>query len=113
MVAHADIQAGICGFHTSVVATAERGRMVSLMAESDCETVQSLAAALVAHGSFDAFDEIDPRSESSLLGVVHEHLKGCCAGCAVPVGLFKAMQVSAGLALPKDIEIALALERDN
>jgi hypothetical protein len=38
---------------------------------------------------------------------VKETLTGCCAGCAVPVGLFKAMQVAAGLALPKDITIKL------
>ena len=43
--------------------------------------------------------------------LVRANLHGCCAGCAVPVGLFKAMQVAAGLALPKDIEIALSLER--
>ena len=32
----------------------------------------------------------------------------CCSGCAVPVGIFKGMQVAAGLALPKDIRIAIA-----
>ncbi len=30
--------------------------------------------------------------------------------CVVPVGLFKAMQVAAGLALPKDIHIQLTKE---
>jgi sorbitol-specific phosphotransferase system component IIBC len=111
MQAHADIQAGICGFRTSVSATAERNRLVSFAAETDCETVATLAAALTEHGAFDAFDEIDPRTEGSLMSVVRAHLKGCCAGCAVPVGLFKAMQVAAGLALPKDIEIGLSLDR--
>jgi hypothetical protein len=37
-----------------------------------------------------------------------ERCTNCCAGCAVPAGLFKAMQVAAGLALPKDITIRLA-----
>jgi len=41
---------------------------------------------------------------------VRETLKGCCAGCAVPAGLFKAMQVAAGLALPQDITIRLSAE---
>jgi hypothetical protein len=41
---------------------------------------------------------------------VRATLKGCCAGCAVPAGLFKAMQVAAGLALPKDINIRLTKE---
>ena len=74
--------------------------------ETDCETVAALAAALAEHGDFDAFDEIDPRTDGSLMPLVRANLHGCCAGCAVPVGLFKAMQVAAGLALPKDIEIA-------
>lgn len=111
MVARADIQAGICGFHTSVLATAERSRVVSFTVETDCETVAALAAALSEHGTFDAFDEIDPRTDGSLMPLVRANLHGCCAGCAVPVGLFKAMQVAAGLALPKDIEIALSLDR--
>lgn len=111
MEAHADIQAGICGFRTHVTASAQRARLVSFTLDTDCETVAALAAALKEHGAFDAFDEIDSRTESGLMAVVRAHLKGCCAGCAVPVGIFKAMQVAAGLALPKDIEIGLSLDR--
>jgi len=43
-MARADIQAGICGFRTSVLATAERSRLVSFTVETDCETVAALAA---------------------------------------------------------------------
>jgi len=111
MEAHADIQAGICGFLTHVTASAQRARLVSFTFDTDCETVAALAAALTEHGAFDAFDEIDPRTEGSLLPIVRTQLKGCCAGCAVPVGAFKAMQVAAGLALPKEIEIGLSLDR--
>ena len=111
VVARAEIQAGICGFRTSVLATAERSRLVSFTVETNCETVAALATALTEHGDFDAIDEIDPRTEGSLMPLVRANLHGCCAGCAVPVGLFKAMQVAAGLALPKDIEIALSLDR--
>jgi hypothetical protein len=111
MEARADIQAGICGFRTRVAASAQRARLVSFTVDTDCETVAALAAALTEHGAFDAFDEIDSRTDSGLMGVVRAHLRGCCAGCAVPVGLFKAMQVAAGLALPKDIEIGLSVDR--
>jgi hypothetical protein len=41
------------------------------------------------------------------MNTVRESLKGCCAGCAVPVGIFKSMQAAAGLALPKDITITI------
>jgi porphobilinogen deaminase len=110
MEAHADVQAGICGFRTAVVATCANHRHVQLAVTSDCETVGALAAALREHGPFDAFDEIDSRTESALMAVVRAHLKGCCAGCAVPVGLFKAMQVAAGLALPREVVIELTKE---
>ena len=111
MIARADIQAGICGFRTSALATAERSRSVRFTVETDCVTVAAPATAWTEQGDFDACDEIDPRTEGSLMPFVGANLHGCCAGCAVPVGLFKAMQVAAGLALPKDIEIALSLDR--
>ena len=106
--AHARIGAGICGFTTSVTATAEQGRLVELLVDSDCETIVALAAAIHEHGAFDAYDEIDPRTDGALLPLVHEYLHGCCSGCACPVGMFKAMLVAAGLALPKDIVIEMS-----
>jgi hypothetical protein len=108
--ARATVQAGVCGFRSTVQATCADRRHVSLAVESGCETIGALAAGLTEHGPFDAFDEIDSRTESALLAVVRAHLKGCCAGCAVPVGLFKAMQVAAGLALPRDVAIELTKE---
>jgi hypothetical protein len=107
MEARADVQAGVCGFRSAVAASCADHRHAQLAVTSDCETVGALAAALREHGPFDAFDEIDSRTESALMAVVRAHLKGCCAGCAVPVGLFKAMQVAAGLALPREVVIEL------
>jgi len=50
----------------------------------------------------DAYAEI----QAGFAGQIHEAvkgaLKGCCSGCVVPSGVFKAMQVAAGLALPAD-----------
>ena len=78
------------------------------MVNTDCQKVAALATGLTEHAPFDAFDEIDPRTEGRLMSVVREHLQGCCSGCAVPVGLFKAMQVAAGMALPQDIAISVS-----
>ena len=111
VVAHADVQAGICGLRTHVTAHGGGGYSVSFDIVTDCETIASLAAGLSERGPFNALEEIDPRTSSGLLAVVSTHLKGCCAGCAVPVGLFKAMQVAAGLALPKDVAIELSVDR--
>jgi hypothetical protein len=50
-----------------------------------------MAVALKAKGPVDAYQEIGPAAESVVLGVAREALKGCCAACAAPVGVFKAM----------------------
>jgi len=68
-----------------------------------------MGVALKKYGTIDAFQEIHPEGHSVVMQPVRAILTGCCAGCAVPVGLFKAMQVAAGLALPRDIDIKLTI----
>jgi hypothetical protein len=106
----ADVQAGVCGFRTKAVAASDDGQMVTFAVESDCPRIGRLAEALRARGPIDAYQEIGPEGPGVVMSCVRENLTGCCAGCAVPVGIFKAMQVAAGLALPKDIEITLRRE---
>ena len=108
MKARVEIEAGVCGFRTQALAASDDGQHVTLAVETDCEKIGQVAAALAAVQPLDAFQEIHPAKESVLLGCVRQTLKGCCAGCAVPAGLFKAMQVAAGLALPADIAIRLS-----
>lgn len=108
MKATVEIDAGVCGFQTRVEATSEDSQNVSFQIETDCEKIDRLGQTLRAHGGIDAYQEIGLGAEGALLRTVRETLTGCCAGCAVPVGLFKVMQVAAGLALPKDISIAMS-----
>jgi len=108
MKATAEIEAGVCGFKTHVTAQCDDGQHVALAVASDCEKIGRVAAALNAVQPLDAFQEIHPGKESVLLGCARQTLQGCCAGCVVPAGLFKTMQVAAGLALPADIAIRLS-----
>lgn len=110
MQAKAEIDAGVCGFHTTARASSEDGMFVSFQVGSDCEKIQAMSASLESKGPVNAFEEISPATDSVIMATVREHLKGCCAGCAVPAGLFKSMQVAAGLALPKDILIRIEKE---
>lgn len=103
----AKIDAGICGFHTQALTSSDDGQNVQLEILSDCEKISTLGTKLKAHGLIDAWQEISPAAESVILQLARRQLTGCCAGCAVPVGIFKAMQVTAGLALPKDISIQI------
>ncbi len=110
MNAHVTIEAGVCGFRTEASVTSDDDQNVSYVITSDCEKIKALADSIANLGEIDAYEEISPNSNSRLLTCCHDTLKGCCAGCAVPVGLFKTMQVAAGLALPKDIQIRLTKE---
>ena len=87
--------------------SSEDSQQVAFEVTSDCENIRRLAAALKNREPIDAYQEISPAARSVLMLAVRSTLTGCCAGCAVPAGLFKAMQVAAGLALPKDISIRL------
>jgi hypothetical protein len=82
---------------------------VSFDVQTDCEKIRQLGDLLKSQGPVDAFQDIGP-SGSAVMRAARSVLNGCCAGCAVPVGFFKAMQVAAGLALPKDIAIRLTRE---
>jgi hypothetical protein len=105
-----EVDAGVCGFHTCVRAASEDGQNVSFDIASGCEKIRGLAGALRAKGPVDAYQEISAEGQSVVMATVRENLKGCCAGCAVPVGIFKGMQVAAGLALPKDISLQIVAE---
>ncbi len=101
------IDAGICGFVTTACITSDDGQHVIFDIDTNCEKIASLGQRLGEKGPIDAYQEISPGGPAIIITAVRETLTGCCVGCAVPVGLFKAMQVAAGLALPKDIIIKI------
>ncbi len=109
-IASATIHAGICGFTTRVRAEADESYQVTLSIASDCEKVQAYGVELASKMPLLAFDELRLGSEGAILGTAKGHLKGCCAACITCDGVFKAMQVAAGLALPAPATIELELQ---
>ena len=105
----ARVQAGVCGFTTTVTAYSPDDQMVTLAIETDCEKIASLAAALRGK-EIDGYDEIAAGFDGVVMTAVRGSLSGCCAGCAVPAGIFKSLQVAARVALPRDMAIAMATE---
>jgi len=97
MRAKAVIGAGVCGFTTTVTANSDDMQNVSFEIESDCENIKKLAADFP---QVDGYSEIGAGFEGAIHEAVRRTLKGCCSGCIVPCGIFKSMQVAAGLALP-------------
>ena len=99
------IDPGNCGLKTEAIVDTNNDQYFKFKILSDCKKVNKLAVRLRENGPFDAYTEIDPRSHSKILELSRQELKGCCEACAVPISLFKSMQVAAGLAIPGDVTI--------
>lgn len=103
----AEISPGICGFTTTVEARLE-GKTCKLKIASDCKSIQALAEELT---------EVQPYREISTRRSTPRTLemgaKHCAhAACPVPVGIIKAVEVEAKLALPEDVVIKLSKTDD-
>lgn len=102
-MAKAEIFAGNCGFTTKVEATME-GKVCKLSIESECSAIQKMAEEL---------NEVEPYKEISFkrtMPRIHEAGYKFCthAACPVPVGIIKAVEIEAKLALPTDVTIKLS-----
>lgn len=102
-MAQAHIFSGICGFETLVEARMDGDECV-LTITSNCKSIQRLASEL---SRVDPYREFTYRGEGPVIFKLAA--KYCAhAACPVPVGIIKAVEVAAGLALPKDVNIRLS-----
>lgn len=100
-MAKAVIDPGICGFVAEVVATMGEDEMVGLEIACDCEPIQEMAKEL---RQVDPMVEIGFHREGPLtLRMFRTHCPH--PSCPIPAGILKAVEVEAGLALPKDASI--------
>jgi hypothetical protein len=100
-----DIEAGICLHKTTAYASAVETRKVSFNMETTCANVERLADLVTREEGFDPYHEIDTRRESEILSA--GRTARVCTDCVVPVSLIKALRIASGLALPKEVSIAL------
>ena len=103
-MAKAEVYSGVCGFNTKVGAQKNEAGQVKLTIESTCKAIQRLAADLP---QVDPFREFTYKGEGPLTyEAAAEHCSH--AACPVPVGIIKAVEIEAGLALPADVSIKLS-----
>jgi hypothetical protein len=99
----AKISAGICGFQSTVCVRTE-GSSCTVTIRSDCAAVQQLAAEL---RQVDPLDELCRRGQTpQTWQLAARH--GLHAACPLPVGILKAVEVEAGLALPANVLIEVS-----
>lgn len=99
------VNAGICGFKTKIEVEGDDEQNVTFRFDSECPKAGKFGEALMALGPVDGYSEIGNGSEGVVLTTARANIKGSCAACAVPIAAFKAMQVAAGLALPKEVTL--------
>lgn len=93
------VEAGVCGFVTEVEALLDDSQKVSLKIESDCPHVMALAEEYPeSEGMMEVFL---PFGESPLFKAATNTLKH--SACPVPTAIMKAIEVTCGLALPRDV----------
>jgi hypothetical protein len=101
-----DIDAGICLHKTSAVASTDDMRMVTFEMETTCANVERLMEIVANGEAIDAYHEIDTRVESDI--VAAGKTARVCTDCVVPVSVIKALRIAAGLAMVRDVNIAIA-----
>lgn len=104
------IDAGVCGFITTVVADSQDYQNAELEMTTNCPKIEKYIAALKGKLPIDAYQEINPNAQSVILSTAKEPSLGCCVSCVVPLGVFKAMQSACGLALAKNISLEITSE---
>lgn len=97
------IFAGICGFTAVVKAEKIDKRRLKVVVTSPCEMIEKMNDDL---GEVDWTREVFVKMCNSVVyRSARKHIKH--AACPVPSAILKAIEVEAGLALPKDVHIKI------
>jgi len=92
----------MCGFDTLVEISMEED-LVNIVITSECEAIQRLAKELLQVNPYKEISYRRSSPQAPQLGMKYF----TPAACPVPVGIIKAIEVEAGLALPADVSITI------
>lgn len=94
------VDPGICGMHTTIEVDKVTKRKVNVKVNSHCEIVAKLGESLTEVDPWDVFKQ-------QVAHEIHESASRCHlhVTCPVPIAVLKAIEVEAGLALPRDVVI--------
>lgn len=112
-MSYVKVYSGICGFTTEIEASSKDRQHVTLNVKSECPDVNRIRKELV-DVIFDAYEEIGPCAQPR--SIYDSRIMKICGklphvACPVPSGVCKAIEVAAGLAIPRDAHIRVAAER--
>lgn len=96
-----NVDPGICGFPCRIMARKNGRKTAEVEVLScDCKHIQILSGYLTELTLKDIFL---PMTRNPVY--IAAEKSGCHASCAIPMAILKAVEVSMGMAAPKDVEI--------
>ena len=98
------VEAGICGFVTTINTSLEDGQQVRIAYDSDCPNV--LKAKEELQTTVDAYQELFKKPhEARIYQILSHHLPH--GTCPLYSAFMKAIELEAGLALPRDVHMSI------
>lgn len=94
------VHSGICGFSVAITAEKGQAKTITISLDTDCEMVSKMRDDISALDLMAAFTR---QVQNPVYRSASQHIKH--AACPVPAAILKALEVEAGLALPKDVTI--------
>jgi sorbitol-specific phosphotransferase system component IIBC len=98
------INPGICGFPATVEIKKTDKRKFELILVTECEKLGQLANMIEILDLVDAFKQDKDSRLYSAVSDCQLH-----PACPAPIGIIKALEVEADIALPRDVEIRFSL----
>ncbi len=100
------VEAGVCGFVTTIEAVPQEGYQLKLTIDTPCPSLQPSAAELTAvDGRKVCFAQI---GDSEIFAAARKYCRH--AACPVPTAIHKAAEVACNFALPKDVRMTITKE---
>jgi hypothetical protein len=97
------VHAGVCGFVTKITTKSDDAQTVSISFETTCPHLEKAKAELT---SVDAYVEIFKKpADTTVYAVLSKYLVH--TACPLYSGFFKAIEVAASLALPRDVSMKI------
>lgn len=95
-----EVNPGICGMNTTIGVTKLNKRQFGVDITTDCEIITKMGELL---GEIDLRDSLKPHIHSSIYQCATQcrvHIS-----CPIPMAIIKAVEVEAGIALPRPVTV--------
>jgi hypothetical protein len=94
------VNSGACGFSITIRAEKKPGGKIAVSLDTDCEMVKKMLKDVAV---LDRFAPLTGILNNPVYRSASQHLKH--AACVVPSAILKAVEVEAGLNVPKNVKI--------